>query len=140
MRNTETPLSVPSVGRALTVAWRALRLRCPYCGRGRVLKSFNAVHEHCSNCGFHFCRSDDNYFSGAMFFGILIGETLAVLGIGAAIWITYPNVPWDGLTYGAPLVMFAVMMLLFPTSRVVWLAVDVLVRPVEPSELITTPA
>jgi hypothetical protein len=28
-----------------------------------------------------------------------------------------------------------VMVVLFPVSRVVWLAIDVLLRPVEPSEL-----
>lgn len=135
MRSTETPLHMPSPGRALTVAWRALRLRCPNCGKGYVLSGFNSVHDHCAGCGFRFCRSDDNYFSGAMFFGILIGEALTVLGIGAAIWITYPNVKWDAITYGAPIVMFAVMMALFPLSRVVWLAVDVLIRPVQAYEM-----
>ena len=126
---------MPSVGRALVVAWRALRLRCPHCGGGPVLKSFNVVHDHCSGCGFRFCRSDDDYFSGAMFFGMLIGETLAVLGIVGMIWITAPDIPWDALQYGIPLVLFAVLVLIFPFSRVVWLAVDVLVRPVESSEL-----
>jgi uncharacterized protein (DUF983 family) len=135
MRTTETALAMPSLGRALTVAWRVLRIRCPHCGGGKVLASFNVVRERCSSCGFRFCRSDDDYFSGAMFFGILIGETLAVLGIAGAIFLTWPNVPWDGLTYGAPLVMLVVMVLLFPMSRVVWLGVDVLVRPVQASEL-----
>jgi uncharacterized protein (DUF983 family) len=138
-RTTESALDMPSVGRVLVVAWRTLRLRCPHCGRGPVLKSFNAVHEQCSGCGFRFCRSDDDYFSGAMFFGMLIGEGLAVLGILGMIWITAPNIPWDALQYGIPLVLLGVMVMLFPVSRVVWLAVDVLVRPVEPSET-RTPA
>lgn len=137
MRSTETALHMPSPRRVLAIASRALRLRCPHCGKGYVLAGFNTVRDHCSSCGFRFTRSDDNYFSGAMFFGILIGEALTVLGIGASIWITYPNVPWDVITYGAPLVMFAVMMALFPLSRVVWLAVDVLIRPVQPYEMTT---
>ncbi|MEP6991212.1 MAG: DUF983 domain-containing protein [bacterium] len=135
-RTTESALDMPSMGRALLLASRALRLRCPHCGTGRVLSGFNTVHERCSACGFHFCRSDDEYFSGAMFFGMMIGETLAILGIGAAIWATYPDVPWSFLQYAIPLVLLGVMVLLFPVSRVVWLAIDVLLRPVEPSELV----
>ena len=80
-RTTESALDMPSVGRVLRIAGRALRLRCPNCGRGPILESYNAVHDHCSACGFRYARSDDDYFSGAMFFGMLIGETLAVLGI-----------------------------------------------------------
>ena len=135
-RTTESALDMPSAGRALLLASRALRLRCPNCGKGRVLSGFNTVHNHCSACGFRFTRSDDNYFSGAMFFGMMIGETLAVMAIGAAIWITYPNIPWTFLQYAIPVVLLGVMIALFPVSRVVWLAIDVLLRPVEASELV----
>jgi uncharacterized protein (DUF983 family) len=135
MRTTESALALPSFRRTVLVAWRTLRLRCPHCGRGAVLEGFDKVRERCSSCGFRFCRSDDNYFSGAMFFGLLIGEGLAVVGIIAAIMITSPDVPWTVIQYGAPLVLLAVMVAVFPLSRVVWLAVDVMMRPVEPSEL-----
>ena len=100
-----------------------------------MLKSFNAVYDRCAACSFRYCRSDDDYFSGAMFFGMMIGETLAMLAIGAAIWITYPNVPWSFLQYAIPIVLLGVMIMLFPISRVVWLAIDVMLRPVEASEL-----
>ena len=135
-RTTESALDMPSLGRALLLASRAARLRCPHCGKGHVLKGFNGVHDRCAGCNFRFSRSDDDYFSGAMFFGMLIGETLAVLAIGAAIWATYPNVPWSVLQYAIPVVLLGVMVLLFPVSRVVWLAIDVLLRPVERSELV----
>jgi uncharacterized protein (DUF983 family) len=127
---------MPSVAQALRILGRTLRLRCPNCGRGWILAGFNAVRERCAGCGFRFCRSDDDYFSGAMFFGMLIGETLAVLAILAMVLITSPNVPWRALQYGIPLVLFGVMILIFPLSRVVWLAVDVLVRPIQPAELL----
>lgn len=127
---------MPSAGRVLRIALRALRLRCPNCGRGPILASFNAVHDHCSACGFRYARSDDDYFSGAMFFGMLIGETLAVVGLVGVVIASWPNVPWNFLQFGGPLILFAVMILLFPFSRVAWLAVDVLVRPVEESECV----
>ena len=128
-------MDMPSGRRMLQVAWRACTLRCPHCGGGWVLKSFDVVHERCAGCGFRFCRSDDDYFSGAMFFGMMIGEGVAVLGIFGAILLTWPNVPWNFLQFGGPLILAAVMIAVFPLSRVVWLGVDVLVRPVGADEL-----
>ncbi|CAN5530988.1 hypothetical protein BH09GEM1_BH09GEM1_00680 [soil metagenome] len=133
-RTTESALDMPSASRALLLASRAMRLSCPNCGKGRVLKGFNEVHEQCTVCCFRYARSDDDYFSGAMFFGLMIGETMAVLVIGAFIWITYPNVPWNFMQFAIPVILLLVMIALFPISRVVWLAVDVLMRPVEASE------
>lgn len=126
---------MPSMGRALTVIARAFAGRCPQCGGGWVLSSFNTVRDRCAGCGFRFCRSDDDYFSGAMFFGLMIGETLAVLGIVAVLFLTWPNVPWDLLQYGGTAVLLLVLIGVFPLSKVVWLGVDVLVRPVTPDEL-----
>ena len=45
-RTTETDLDMPSVGRVMQVAWRTARLHCPHCGKGWVLKSFNAARDH----------------------------------------------------------------------------------------------
>ena len=134
---TESALAMPSFGRLFTVMRRSFMLRCPHCGHGWVLRSFNEVRDRCSECGFKFCRSDDNYFSGAMFFGLMIGEGLAVLGIFATIFITWPDVPWTFLQYGAPLVLLAAMFAVFPLSRSVWLGVDVFMRPVQADELLT---
>ena len=100
-----------------------------------MLSGFNTVRHRCTSCTLRFCRSDDNYFSGAMFFGLMIGESLAVLGIALAIFITWPNVPWDFLQYGGTLLLLVVLIGVFPLSKVVWLGVDVLVRPVGPEEL-----
>ena len=48
----------------------------------------------------------------------------------------WPNVPWDTMTWAIPLGVLLVMVFLIPVSRVVWLAVDIFVRPVQPNELI----
>jgi uncharacterized protein (DUF983 family) len=134
-RSTDTPLELPTIGRALSLAWRALRLRCPHCGRGAVLTRVGAVRDRCAGCGLRFQRSDDNYFSGAMFFGLMMGEGVFALSLLAIVLLTWPDVPWDALTYAGPIGMIVVMLLLIPVSRVVWLAVDVLVRPVTEAEL-----
>jgi hypothetical protein len=67
---TESGLDVPSVRQVVRVAWRTMRLRCANCGKGKVLRSFGAVNDRCSNCGLRFWRGEEDYFSGALLFGL----------------------------------------------------------------------
>jgi len=132
--NTESPMALPSVSRMLTLASRAIRFRCPNCGNGYVLNRTGSVKHECSGCGLRFQRSDDDYFSGAMFFGLMIGEGTFALALLVVLVASWPNVPWDVLTYGAPLGMLLLLPIILPFSRVVWLAVDLLLRPAMPEE------
>jgi uncharacterized protein (DUF983 family) len=134
-RTTESPMEMPSVGRALRLLGRVVRLRCPHCGRGRVLSGFAGIRERCSTCGFHYERSDDNYFMGAMFFNFMMGTTLFAIVLFAIIAFSGPNIPWDTLQWAIPVALGFCMVALYPVSKIVWLAVDVMVRPVTSPEL-----
>jgi len=70
-----------------------------------------------------------------MFFGLLFGEFIFALALLITIVSMWPNVPWDTMTWAIPLGMVAVLIVWIPISRVVWLSIDVMVRPVQPSEL-----
>jgi hypothetical protein len=71
-----------------------------------------------------------------MFFGLMIGEFLYGIALAITIVWMWPNIPWDTMTWALPLGIVLVMVFVIPASRVVWLTVDVLVRPVQPDELI----
>jgi hypothetical protein len=71
-----------------------------------------------------------------MFFGLLMGEFFFAIVLLITIVSMWPNVPWDTMTWAIPLGVLLVMVFLIPVSRVVWLAVDIFVRPVQPNELI----
>ena len=133
-RTTESPLVVPTVGRTLTVIGRALRLRCPHCGKGPVLSGWAHVRERCSACGFRFERSSDHYFAGAMLTNIIIAELIFVMLLIATLALTWPDVPWGWLQWGGAAAMVALPVLLYPFSKVTWLASDVLIRPVTAEE------
>jgi hypothetical protein len=47
----------------------------------------------------------------------------------------WPNVPWSGLEYVLVGAMIVAPILLYPVSRVMWLAFDLLFRPVTPAEM-----
>ena len=135
-RSTDTPLAVPGLRRTAVVLARALRLRCPNCGRGRVVHGWAGIREQCEVCGFRFHRGDAEYYSaGVMFVNIAVAEGIFVVLFVAALLATWPDVPWDALTWGSVLLMAALPVLLYPFCKVLWLAVDTLVRPVTAEEL-----
>ena len=134
-RSTDTPMTVPSASRAWAHLRRLARLRCPYCGVGAVLTRRLAVRERCAHCNFRYERSDENYFQGAAFVNFMLGGFMFAVSFLAVLVISWPVVPWDALTYGVPIGLVVFMVALFPVSKVIWLTVDVMVRPVTHEEL-----
>lgn len=45
---------------------RALRLRCPICGEGKLFRNWFMVHEHCPVCGVKFER-EPGFFLGSIY-------------------------------------------------------------------------
>jgi uncharacterized protein (DUF983 family) len=101
-----------------------------------VLKWSGSVHRRCGGCNFRYERSDESYFSGAMFFGLLMGEFIFAISLLILVVAMWPNVPWDTMTWAVPLGVLLTMVFVIPASRAVWLTIDVMVRPVQPDELI----
>lgn len=64
-----------------------------------------------------------------MMFNLVLAEMLAVVLVGGAILVTWPDVPWNTIWIGGIVLMVAAPFLLFPISRLVWLAFDLLFRP-----------
>ncbi len=130
-RGTESPLAVPGFRQTLVVLGRSVRLRCPHCGRGRVMASWRDTRALCDACGLRFSRGDAEYYSaGALFANIVIAEGLFALGFVTTLLATWPDVPWDALTYVSMFLMIALPVLLYPFSKALWLAGDVIIRPV----------
>ena len=133
---TESPLEMPTFKRTLVYAGRALRLRCPNCGQGKVLGGWATVVARCTHCNFRYERSGPGYFTGAMFCNFLIAEFLFASCFALAVILTWPDVPWDAFTWGAAAGAIIVPTLLYPFSKVAWLTIDTLVRPAMPEELV----
>lgn len=132
--NTETPLEMPSFKRTLLYASRAARLRCPNCGDGKVLGGWGSVLERCSHCHLRFARSGPEYFTAAMLCNFLIAELLFATSFATAVVLTWPDVPWDAMTWVAVAGAVIVPVAMFPFARVAWLTIDTLIRPVTPEE------
>ena len=100
---------------------RALRLRCPRCGVGRLFLGWFTMPARCEHCPLKYERAP-GYFLGAAYinYGIIaLGSTLAFTSLRFGF-----NVPTETLRY--PLLAFCVLLPLytFRYARAVWLALD----------------
>ncbi len=114
---------------------RALTLRCPNCGGGGVLRHWLKLHVRCPTCGLRVERGEHDYFVGSMLFNFIIAGALFIGILLAVLVATWPAVPWDALQLGAPILIIAFPFLLFPFSKLLWLAFDLMLRPVTPAEM-----
>jgi uncharacterized protein (DUF983 family) len=118
----------PTPGRAVRLVGRALRLRCPNCGRGRLLTSWFGLKKRCPVCQVWLER-EEGYFLGAMALNLIVAEFLPFGLAAAVIMLTWPQPPWRALQVAVPLAMALFPVLLFPVSRGLWLALDWTFRP-----------
>lgn len=68
-------------------------------------------------------------------FNIALAEGVLVLVLIITLVVTWPLVPWSLLPYGAPVAMVVAPIILYPFSKLVWLAFDLALRPVTPNDL-----
>ena len=121
--------------RAARLFGRALRLRCPDCGRARVVRGWLAVGEVCPACGLRLER-EDGFFTGAIAANMVLTEGLLVLGLGAWLIRAWPAPPWDAIQAAGVAAAVGAPLLLWPFSKTLWLATTLLLHPAEPREFV----
>lgn len=104
-------------------AGRALLLRCPRCGVGRVFRRLFSMNQDCSNCRLHFDRGH-GYWLGAMMFNMAFGMATLIVTLLALLWITSPDPNWDVVIVVAVAAAGIGPILFFPFSRTLWIAAE----------------
>ena len=103
------------------VVGRALRLRCPRCGEGRLFRGWFRMHEHCPGCGLKYERAP-GYFLGSAYINYgITAVALTALYVGLHFGAGFSN-----RQLAAPLAIFCVLLplFLFRYARSLWLALD----------------
>lgn len=115
--------------RVRTLAGRALRRRCPYCGGGGIFQGWFSLRERCPRCEVSFNR-EEGYFLGAYAVNLIVSESI---GLGIALYLIFGTalsraaLIWQELV--AVALVVALPILFFPYSRTVWMALDLLADP-----------
>jgi uncharacterized protein (DUF983 family) len=125
----------PGREKALTLFGRALRLRCPFCGGGGIFESWLTMKKRCPTCGLGFERGESGYELGSIALNLIIAEGLWAILFVATLVLTWPTPPWQLLQWGSIALMVALPILMFPFTRTLALALDILFRPVKRHEL-----
>jgi uncharacterized protein (DUF983 family) len=114
---------------ALLMFGRALRLRCPNCGKGKPFVSWLRMRSQCEVCGLVYERGEEGYQVGSYMFAIVAAELVFAAVFLAIVLATWPTPPWTLLQYGGIAMMVVVPFVLFPFTKTVFLAFDLIFRP-----------
>jgi uncharacterized protein (DUF983 family) len=107
----------------------AVRRRCPRCGAAGVWRSFMSMRPECPNCGLRFDRGESDYFYGSYLLNFVAAELVAVAVFVAGLLATWPSPPWNLLTAVTVGMAMIAPILLYPTTKALWLALDLMFRP-----------
>ena len=134
-RHSEAGLSFAGPRQTARLIGRAMGLRCPNCCGGPVLRHWFRMRERCGKCGLRIERGEHDYWIGSMMFNLVLSELIFAAVFVVILVAAWPNVPWDTMQWAAPLMMLAAPAVLFPFSKLIWLAFDLMLRPMTAAEL-----
>lgn len=113
---------------------RALTLRCPECGAGGLFRRWLFLQPRCPRCAFKTDRGNRDHFVGAYLVNLIIAELLFAFAL--ALWMisVWPDVPWGRIEYVLVGAMLLAPAILYPFTRTVWLAADLIFDPPRDSD------
>lgn len=110
---------------------RALRLRCPWCGGGKLFAGWFRMHERCSGCGFRFER-ETGYFLGSIYVNYGAAVLLALVLHLAMQYLWHVDALLQSVLIGGVVACFGLYF--FRWARALWLAFDLAIDPPRPEE------
>src|SRR5688572_29747200 len=85
----------------------------------------------CPTCGLRLDRGEKDFFIGAYTINLIVAELIVFFGGIGTLLVTWPDVPWRGLTWTMIALMVISPIVLYPFSQQLWLATDLIFRPAE---------
>jgi uncharacterized protein (DUF983 family) len=101
------------------------------------MRTWFAVADRCTACGLHFERGQEeahDYWLGAYTLNFIVTEVVFGIALLIALLLTWPDPPWRRLLYGGGVLMVVTPIVLYPASKCLWLAVDLVFRPARPED------
>jgi len=111
------------------LVWRAIRRRCPRCGSPDVWLGFMRMRPQCPVCGLALDRGESDYFYGAFLLNFVAAELVPLIVFVVALIATWPSPRWDLLTVITVVLAVLAPIVLYPTTKALWLALDLMLRP-----------
>ena len=122
-------MSLPPVPARRTLFGRALQRHCPLCGGHPLFDGWFRMKDRCPSCGIRMRRGEDGYTLGALWFNLLLAESITMTVFIVTLVRTWPTPPWDRLQIIGPLEAIIMPLVVWPFARTMFLAFDLMVRP-----------
>jgi uncharacterized protein (DUF983 family) len=121
----------PSLG---TMLWRAVRRRCPRCGRrGAFFTAWFVRSERCQGCGYRWERHE-GFVLGPITMNTVITFGLVGVVLVAGLILTLPGIdPWP-IIVACVAVAVVVPVVIYPITWTLWAALDLRSSPLTPEE------
>ena len=110
-------------------------LRCPHCGSRGILATWFRLEEQCPRCRLNLHREEGDYFLGAYTIMLIAIEMLFAIGFLITLLVTWPNPPWEMIQWVGVIVLIAGTVIAYPFAKTLFLAIDLIFRPVSSTEL-----
>lgn len=113
---------------------RGLAQRCPACGGGKIFHKWFGMDDRCPTCTLLFERVEGHWIGSlGLNTTVVFGAMLVVLLTGSLAF--YPDPPFAALLIIEISLAVVGPLLFFPSSRMMWTAIDLLMRPLTPGEI-----
>ncbi|UDY34236.1 hypothetical protein [Dermatobacter hominis] len=130
----EVPSAIQIDVRPTVMLARGLAQRCPACGGGHIFHRWFRMEERCPTCTLLFERVEGHWIGSlGLNTTVVFGTMLIVLLAGSLIG--YPHPPYGALLIAEIAIALFGPLLFFPSSRMMWTAMDLLMRPLRPGEI-----
>ncbi len=100
-----------------------------------MLASWFRLKDRCPRCRLHLHREEGDYFLGAYMISLIFMEGLFAVAFVVVLFVTWPNPPWEAIQWVGVVVLVAGILIAYPFAKTLWLAIDLIFRPVSASEL-----
>jgi uncharacterized protein (DUF983 family) len=111
-----------------TILRRGFTRRCAVCGEGHLFRQWLRMVPSCPRCGLRFNRLPGHWL-GSWFLNVVLVQVVVVAILIVGMASTYPETPMAAIGLIDLAAAVAVPLLFFPFSRTIWLAIDVVMRP-----------
>ncbi len=112
---------------------RGLVRRCPLCGQGRLFRLWFSLAERCPCCHLRFERIEGHWL-GALGLNTIVSFTVLFVVVVAGLVLSHPDYRMAPLIAAAAGTAVVVPLVFFPSSKTLWTAIDLCMRPLEPGE------
>ena len=130
---TQGENDLPSTGKMIR---RSLLRQCPRCAnRSAWFTSWFKQGDRCVGCGVKRTRDTDGHELGSMTIASVLNIVLIMAAIGVAVAITAPDVPVLTLSIVLASAALVFPVLTWPITHTLWMAIDLIVRPVGVDEV-----